>query len=80
MLEEVSVSDLMQTIRKEVKESIELAGVDMLITTSEAARILDCSEDTIRNYNAAGRLKIMNPGSHQKWSLRQVIKIRRSKA
>ena len=79
MLEEVSVSDLMQTIRKEVKESIELAGVDMLITTSEAARILDCSEDTIRNYNAAGRLKTMNPGSHQKWSLRQVITIRRSK-
>jgi len=79
VLEAVTVSDLMERIRQEVTSSIELAGVDMLITTSEAARIIDCSEETIRNYNVSGRLKTMNPGSHQKWSLRQVINIRRSK-
>ena len=78
VLEAVTKYDLINSLQDAIKEGFEQAGVDMLITTQEAARIMDVSESTIRNYHASGKLKAVNPGRHEKYSLRQVITLKRS--
>lgn len=70
---------LIESVKDAVNNGIEEAGIDMLLTTAEVARVLDVSEATIRNYCRAGKLKNYSPGTHDKWSLREVIKIRRAK-
>lgn len=57
VLESVTKADLVASLQDAIKEGFESAGVDMLITTQEAVRIMDVSESTIRNYHTAGKLK-----------------------
>lgn len=76
-LEGVTKAELLETISSEIQKAIEAAGIDMLISTREAAKFLECTEATIRNHHKAGKLKNLSPGEHQKWSLREVIRLKR---
>ena len=78
-LENISKNELFSYVSAEISKSIENAGIDLLVSTSEAAKILDCSESTVRNKHRAGILQNMSPGGHEKWSLRQIIRLRREK-
>lgn len=76
-LEGVTKAELFETISSEIQKAIEAAGIDMLISTGEAAKFLECTEATVRNHHKAGKLKNLSPGEHQKWSLREVIRLKR---
>lgn len=77
VLEGVTKKELISSLQEGIRIGFEMAGVDMTITTQEAARVLDVSEATIRNYHSSGKLKAVNPGRHDKWSLREVIQLKR---
>lgn len=78
-LENITKGELLGLIQNQIRDAISEAGIDMRITTSEAARILDCTEATINNYHRSGKIQNLSPGEHAKWSLREVIKLKRSK-
>ena len=78
-LENITKVELLGLIQDKITEAISDAGIDMRITTAEAARIMDCTEATINNYHRSGKIQNLSPGEHAKWSLREVIKLKRTK-
>lgn len=78
-LEGLSKEDIQNVIKTEIQKGFETAGIDMYLTTSEASRFLSVTATTIMNYHRSGKLTNFSPGTHDKWSLREVIKIRRAK-
>lgn len=77
--ENVSKNEFYSLVQAEIQRSIEAAGLDMLVTTQEAARILGVSTDTVNNYKKRGKLTDHAQGAeHRKFSLREIINLKRN--
>lgn len=79
-LEGITKENIQNVIKTEIQKGFETAGIDMYLTTSEACNFLSVTPTTISNYHRSGKLTNFSPGTHDKWSLREVIKLRRKRA
>lgn len=78
-LEGMTKEDVREVIKNEIQQAFDTAGIDLYLTTSEACRLLDVTATTISNYHHSGKLKNFSPGTHDKWSLRQLITLKRKR-
>lgn len=78
-LEGITKEDIQNVIKTEIQKGFETAGIDMYLTTSEACKILSVTQTTVMNYHRSGKLTNFSPGTHNKWSLREVIRLKRQR-